>query len=135
MLSEPTESDKQTDLFVYRVIVPSDWRNAQETGHIPAVEVDQLDGYFHLSPGDQILATAGLYFSPDQAPAVLEFEAEALGPGLVWEPVAERAGRLFPHLYAETLLLSAARALIELIALPDGSFIFGPRTALGNTAV
>lgn len=135
MLSEPTASDKQTDPFVYRVIVPSDWRKAKETGQIPAVEVDQRDGYFHLSPRDQILVTAGLYFSPDQAPAVIELEAEALGAGLVWEPVPERAGRMFPHLYAETLPLSAARALIELKVMPDGGYAFGPRTALGNAAV
>ena len=135
MSSEPRESDKQTDPFVYRVIVPSDWRTAKETGHIPSVEVDQLDGYFHLSPHDQILVTAGLYFSPDQAPAVIEFEAEALGTGLVWEAVPERGGRLFPHLYAEALPLSAARALIELSVMPDGNYTWGLRTALGNSAV
>ena len=135
MLGEPKESDKPSDLFVYRVVVPSDWHQAKESGQIPAVEVDRLDGYFHLSPRDQILVTAGLYFSPDQAPAVIEFEAAALGADLVWEPVPERDGRLFPHLYAETLPLSAARALIELKAMPDGTFSFGPRTAVGNTAV
>ena len=134
MSGEPKASDKPSDPFVYRVVVPSDWHQAKESGEVPAVEVDRLDGYFHLSPQDQILVTAGLYFSPEQAPAVIEFEAAALGADLVWEPVPERDGRLFPHLYAKTLPLSAARALIELKAMPDGTFSFGSRTAVGDTA-
>ena len=135
MLNEPKESDKDTEPFVYRVIVPTDWRKAKETGEIPAVEVDQVDGYFHLSPHDQILVTASLYFSPEQAPAVIEFEADALGPGLIWEPVPERNGRSFPHLYADSLPLSAATALIVLKAMPDGSYTFGARTALATATL
>ncbi|MEE2786048.1 MAG: DUF952 domain-containing protein [Myxococcota bacterium] len=135
MLSEATESAQRHDPFVYRIVVPEDWRNAKKTGHIPAVEVDRIDGYFHLSPHDQILVTARMYFSPEQTPAVIEFEADALGPTLMWEPVPQRGGRQFPHLYAEVLPLSAATALIELIALSDGGYQFGSRTALSPATV
>ena len=135
MLIDGTETGNTAEPYVYRVIVPTDWRKAKETGNVPSVEVDRIDGYFHLSPHDQILVTAGLYFSSDQAPAVIEFEAEALGAALVWESVPERGGRSFPHLYADTLPLSAATALIELTPIPDGGYTFGARTALATVTV
>jgi|GEM_PF-822706 len=121
-----------TDPFVYRVITPADWQTAQGTGHVPSVEVDRMDGYFHLSPHDQILVTAGLYFDPTTAPAVLEFDAARLGPALVWETVPEREDRCFPHLYAETLPVSAATAIIQLVAQAGGGYRFGERTALND---
>ncbi len=134
MLDDTLDQIDATDPFVYRIIVPSDWVDAQGRGHVPSVDVDRNDGYFHLSPHDQIIETARLYFPPDSAPAVLEFDARALGPELVWEPVPERDGRHFPHLYTEQLPLSAATALIELIPLDEGGFRFGVRTSLGGSA-
>ena len=77
MLDESSDSNWGTDPFVYRVITPEDWKAAQASGHIPSVAVDRQDGYFHLSPHGQILTTASLYFRPDEAPGVLEFDAEA----------------------------------------------------------
>ena len=102
MLDNSTDSQLAHDPFVYRIITPDDWDSAQRLGHIPPVEVDRKDGYFHLSPHDQILTTAALYFDADTQPAALEFDAQVLGPGLVWESVPERGGRHFPHLYART---------------------------------
>ena len=132
MLDNSTDSQLAHDPFVYRIITPDDWDSAQRLGHIPPVEVDRKDGYFHLSPHDQILTTAALYFDADTQPAALEFDAELLGPGLVWESVPERGGRHFPHLYAENLPLSAVTAIIELISLENGGYRFGERTAVGS---
>ena len=128
---DDTADPLPNDPFVYRVIVPKDWATAQETGQIPSVPVDQVDGYFHLSPHDQVLTTARLYFRPDMSPAVLEFDVDALAPGLVWEAVEQRGGRLFPHLYADRLPLSAVTAWIELIVTEDGGYRFGQRKAIG----
>ena len=130
MLDEPLDSPVAKDPFVYRVITPDDWAEAQRIGHVPSVEVDRVDGYFHLSPHDQILTTAAMYFPPELRPSVLEFEAHALGPALVWETVDERGGRLFPHLYSATLSLAAATALIELEPIEGGGYRFAHRTAL-----
>ena len=133
MFIDSSNTDGATDPFVYRVIIPEDWAIAQQQGHVPAVAIDRKDGYFHLSPHDQILTTAKLYFTAEQSPAVLELEAEQLGASLVWETVAERGGRNFPHYYGDTLPLTAVTAFIELDAQDDGSFQFGRRIATSRT--
>ena len=133
MLPTPSEAENENDPYVYRVITPSDWATTQQVGYVPAVQVDRNDGYFHLSPHDQILKTAKLYFPPELLPAVLEFDATALGADLVWEVVPERGGRSFPHLYADTLPLSAVTAYVELTMGEDGEYRFGSRTAIGMT--
>ena len=108
--------------FVYRLVTGDDWARALESGAIPLAPIDEADGYIHLSPPEQFLETARLYFQGHPALFAVELEAKALGEALRWEEVPSRGGRLFPHLYAAELPLSAAVARLALEPLDGGGF-------------
>ena len=120
----PTQDDR-SESHVYRIIVPTDWQQALTDGHVPLALIDRTDGYIHLSPRSQVLQTAALYFTAEDRPSALKIDAAALGSALVWEPVAIRGGRLFPHLYSDTLPLDVVAERIELKHNYDGTFSFG----------
>lgn len=65
---------------------------------------DRRDGFIHFSTAEQTLGTYEKYFAGAPGLVLAAIEAEALGPGLKWEP--SRGGALFPHLYGD-LPLSA----------------------------
>ena len=117
---------------VYRVITGEDWEKTQAGQYVPLGDVDERDGFVHLSTMDTVLETADLYFKADQAPLVLEVDAAVLGEELKWEPVASRGGMPFPHLYAPGI---PKRALIAVVALEEGpeGFALGERTQLRHT--
>ena len=114
---------------VYRVIREEDWEKTQAGQYVPLGDVDERDGFVHLSTMDTVLETADLYFKATQAPLVLEVDVEVLGEALKWEAVASRGGMLFPHLYAPGIPKSALIAVVALEAGPDG-FGLGERTQL-----
>ena len=108
--------------FIYRLVTGDDWARALESGSIPLAPIDEADGYIHLSPPEQFLETARLYFQGHPALFAVELEAKALGEALRWEEVPSRGGRLFPHLYAAQLPLSAVVARLALEPLESGGF-------------
>ena len=116
--------------YIYRVISKEDWEETKASGGVPRCGNDERDGYVHMSPYDPVLDTAGLYFTPDEEPLVLEVDEEALGEALRWEAVESRGGALFPHLYADGIPRSAIRARIELVSVGEGQYRFGERRAL-----
>ncbi len=107
-----------TDLL-YRVVSALEWGRALEAGRVPLGAADQRDGFVHLSTVETVLQTAGLYFSPDQAPVALEISADGLVNEVRWEEVASRGGERFPHLYGPGIPLEAVVATLALV--PDGS--------------
>jgi uncharacterized protein (DUF952 family) len=116
--------------LIYRVVSGEDWELTLSIGGVPRCGNDERDGYVHLSPFDTVLETAGLYFTPDEEPLVLEVDAGALGEALRWESVASRGGALFPHLYADGIPVTAIMAWIELVSEGEGQYRFGLRTEL-----
>lgn len=114
--------------FIYRVISREDWEETVASGGVPRCGNDERDGYVHLSPYETVLETAGLYFTLDEEPLVLEIDEVALGESLRWEAVESRGGALFPHLYADGIPRSAIRARIELVSVGEGQYRFGERT-------
>lgn len=102
---------------VYKILPAAEWREAEAAGAFAGSAADRLDGYIHLSAAGQAAETARKYFSGQADLVIAAFEAEALGPGLKWEP--SRGGALFPHLYG---LLPTDKALdVRALALgPDG---------------
>ena len=70
----------------------------QESGRIEASAIDRKDGFFHLSPREDVCETATLYF-PGRDMMAIEWPTSVLGEGLRYEPVPARGDRLFPHLY------------------------------------
>jgi uncharacterized protein (DUF952 family) len=106
---------------VYKILSRRDWDAAQAAGRFEGSADDARDGFIHLSAADQVAETARRYFAGRADLTLVAFEAEALGPGLKWEP--SRGGALFPHLYGP---LPTAAAL-DARALPlDGDGVPDP---------
>jgi uncharacterized protein (DUF952 family) len=101
---------------VYKLLTGADWQAACALG-VSATELDERDGYVHLSTRRQVAETARLHFAHAEGVRLLRFAVADL-PDLTWE--ASRGGQLFPHLYAP-LEVSLAEAVWQLLPGPDGA--------------
>ncbi len=83
---------------VYKIVDRAIWAAAFRDGVFHGAEIDQEDGYIHLSTAAQAGETAHRHFAGRHDLVLLALESEGLGEALRWEP--SRGGALFPHLYA-----------------------------------
>lgn len=82
---------------IVKLLRADEWRAFQESGVFAGSLDDLRDGYIHISPPDEVAATAAKWFAGERGLMALTLDADALGPKLKWEPA--RGGVLFPHLY------------------------------------
>jgi uncharacterized protein (DUF952 family) len=108
--------------LIFKIAGADEWREAEAAGVFVGAAVDRADGYIHFSTAAQVAETAGKWFAGRGDLVLAAVDADALGPGLRWEP--SRGGALFPHLYA-TLSLSAVRWTRTLPLGADGRHILG----------
>lgn len=80
---------------VFKIVSERVW--AEVSGPWAGTELDERDGFIHLSSEAQVPGTLARHFAGAKGLVLLELDAEAL-PDLRWEP--SRDGALFPHLYA-----------------------------------
>ena len=104
------------ETHVYKLLTGADWQAATGMG-VTCTELDEQDGYVHLSTRAQVAETARLYFAGADGVRLLRFAVADLPP-LKWEE--SRGGQLFPHLYAP-LEVSLADAVWQLLPGPDGA--------------
>ena len=105
---------------LYKILEASSWERADE--HVPRAEVDERDGFVHLSARSQVRETARRHFAGRRDLMLLTIEPDRLVPGtLRWEP--SRGGALFPHVYGDVPRAAVTRAE-PLEEGPDG-FAFG----------
>ena len=83
---------------IYKILRQTEWGALCDTGESAGAPVDLADGFIHFSTADQVAETARRHFAGATDLILAAFDAEALGPALLWEP--SRGGALFPHLYA-----------------------------------
>jgi len=88
----------ETHKFVYRLATKQEWFIAQETGIAPTREVDERDGYMHLSTRDQALETARRHFVGATDLLALEISLDEIATQVKFE-MAPKRGEKFPHLY------------------------------------
>lgn len=93
---------------VYRILRPDENKVLETYGRFAGSEVDERDGFIHLSLAGQVRDTLRLHFA-DESVWLVEIDAQALGDALKFEP--SRGGALFPHLYG---------ALLGSVVLHDG---------------
>lgn len=107
--------------LVLKIVTTEQWTSATEAGRFDGAPVDLGDGYIHLSTPDQVRETAKKHFAGQTDLQLVAFEADTLGPELLWEP--SRGGALFPHLYRS---LSPTEALwVRPLPLDaDGEHVF-----------
>ena len=100
-----------SETHVYKLLTGADWQAASTVG-VTCAEVDEKDGYVHLSTREQVTETARLHFAGAEGVRLLP---------LTWEP--SRGGQMFPHLYAP-LEVSLAEAVWHLMRGADGALRF-----------
>ena len=84
---------------VYKVLTIKEWGEASEMGQI-VTELDQQDGFVHLSSAIQINMTLSLYFSDEEKVVLVEINESDIAEGLSYER-AEKRGADFAHYYGE----------------------------------
>ncbi|MBV9950173.1 MAG: DUF952 domain-containing protein [Myxococcales bacterium] len=104
-------SDPHVATPVYKICSAEDWTRAERDGVYRGSEVDQRDGFIHLSTGPQLPETLRRHFEGQRDLVLVAFEPRDLGEGLRWEP--SRGGELFPHFYG-ALPVSLARQVSAL---------------------
>ena len=87
---------------LYKILTKNEWSIAQKSGLIE-VEIDQKDGFIHLSTARQLPGTLSLYFADYDSLFLLTLNLSQRAEGLVYEAPSASSGRggLFPHLYSE----------------------------------
>lgn len=93
---------------IYKIVPAKLWRQAESDGTFNGAGIDLVDGFIHLSTGEQVAKTAQLYFAGVEDLLLVAVDAHALGDALVFEP--SRDGALFPHLYGALELSSVVSA-------------------------
>lgn len=114
----------QTPEFVYRLAIAEEWRATRETGFVPKRDIDEKDGYFHLSTREQALETANLHFKNESDLLALEIPLAPIAGDIKFE-LAPKRGEVFPHLYGD-LKAEHVTAAIRL-EKTDSGFQFGER--------
>ena len=84
---------------VFKVLTLKEWKEASQTGQI-ATELDQQDGFVHLSSATQLNMTLSLYFSKEEKVILLQINESDIAEGLTYERSDKRGGE-FAHFYGE----------------------------------
>ena len=87
---------------LYKILTLEEWNKSKSSGLI-TTELDQIDGFIHLSNASQLSATLALYFSEYEEVILLLPELKHFCDKLIYEAVdatSKRSGK-FGHLYAE----------------------------------
>ena len=106
--------------LVYKICPEALWREAERAGVFSGAPVDVRDGFIHLSTAAQVRETAAKHFRGQDDLLLIAVDADALGPGLRYEP--SRRGDLFPHVHG-ALPLSAVRWVKPLPLGPDSRHV------------
>jgi len=116
-----SEPGRGVPTTIYKICDRARWRAAEEAGTFHGADIDERDGYIHLSAAAQVEETAARHFQGADDLVLVAVEADRLGPALRWEPA--RGGAMFPHLYGE-LPIDSVRWVKPLPRGADGRHIF-----------
>ena len=89
---------------LYKVLTEKDWKNAFSLGYV-VTELDNDDGFIHLSTSKQLALTLHLYFKNYKKVILLEINQDSIKDEIVYEESKSsiRLGK-FPHLYGKLLI-------------------------------
>ena len=107
---------------VYKILRTSEWEDASRTGLI-VTELDQGDGFIHLSTAAQLAATLSFFFEESDKVTLLQLDMEKIdNDKLVFEEPYPNNGirkSAFPHLYSEL----TTKQITNVWFLERGAFI------------
>ena len=88
-----------SETSVYKVLTLQEWEGASKTGLV-ITDLDQQDGFIHLSSASQLNVTLALYFSQEEQVVLLQIKESEIAKDLTYE-ISEKRGGQFAHLYGE----------------------------------
>jgi len=88
-----------SETSVYKVLTLQEWEGASKTGLV-ITDLDQKDGFIHLSSASQLNVTLALYFSQEEQVVLLQIKESEIAKDLTHE-ISEKRGGEFAHLYGE----------------------------------
>ena len=83
--------------LVYKICSKNEWENAVTEKFYTGSEVDNKDGFIHLSTKEQVKVTVLKHFLGQKNLLIIQFEVDKLKTKLKWE--ISRDNDLFPHYY------------------------------------
>ena len=98
---------------LYKILTLEEWNKSKSSGLI-TTELDQIDGFIHLSNASQLSATLALYFSEHEEVILLLPELRHVRDKLIYEAVdakSKRSGK-FGHLYAELKVADISKSWV-----------------------
>ena len=98
---------------LYKILTLEEWDKSKSSGLI-TTELDQIDGFIHLSNASQLSATLALYFSEHEEVILLLPELKHIRDKLIYEAVdakSKRSGK-FGHLYAELKVADISKSWV-----------------------
>ena len=90
--------------LIFKIVLATEWREAQAVGMYAGSTKDRADGFLHFSTQEQLQGTLNRYYANANDLILVAVDANGLGGALKYEP--STAGALYPHLY-RSLPLSA----------------------------
>ena len=86
---------------VFKALTTEDWNKSQKSGYI-STDLDEKDGFIHLSFANQLPLTLQLYFDNVQEIVLLKVDQKNLINEIIYEnPNSSKRMGKFPHLYGK----------------------------------
>lgn len=96
--------------LILHLTTPEAWRTAQQTGEYRAPTLE-TEGFIHCSLPEQIARVANAWFAGWEDLVLLILDGSRLRPEVRFEPGADRAEELFPHVYGPINLDAVIQAM------------------------
>ena len=107
--------------MIFHIAHVADWVAAADLGEYRVASLDS-EGFIHLSTRDQVLVTAGRYYSGVESIALLAIDESKLDSTLLRYEVST-GGEAFPHYYAG-IPVGAVVGAHTFASGPDGEFLW-----------
>lgn len=85
--------------LLYKVLTIQEWEVVSQSGRI-STQLDEADGFIHLSSASQLNMTLSHYFSQEESVLLLQLSEAEIEDGLTYEYSPKR-GKKFAHFYGE----------------------------------
>ncbi len=82
---------------IFKILTQDEWVSFQRKGQFEGSELDQSDGFIHMSADTELQGTLDKYYTPGDVIVLLAMKAEKFDARLKWEE--SRDGAMFPHFY------------------------------------
>ena len=93
------QKNLQQPNFLYKILTHTQWEKMKQIAldYRFGSDLDQQDGFLHLSTATQVEQVAKKYFSHLSDGILLQIDYPSKSPLIRWEPNSK--GELFPHAY------------------------------------